>query len=188
MANTITAQKCTLYPVTFTGAVGNLSVSCPGFSDSYIAAGLGASVPGSVTETGIQTILHGDYQFGSGAGGVNNGEAIDIRLTYTMPTTSGITAWAVSPAIQDVTGTLSSNATSGATSDSATTFSNGTTAFTISINSAVQSQYGADTSSSGVLVVYSYSDSATPEPATFSLIGGALLGLGFLGRKKFIRP
>jgi len=29
---------------------------------------------------------------------------------------------------------------------------------------------------------------STPEPATFSLIGGALLGLAFLRRKKLSRP
>jgi hypothetical protein len=31
-------------------------------------------------------------------------------------------------------------------------------------------------------------DTSVPEPATLSLIGGALLGLGVLGRKKFFRP
>jgi hypothetical protein len=33
-----------------------------------------------------------------------------------------------------------------------------------------------------------FSYSAVPEPATFGLIGGALVGLGMLGRKRIVRP
>jgi len=44
------------------------------------------------------------------------------------------------------------------------------------------------TSNGGVETVQGYVNStAVPEPATLSLIGGALLGLGILGRKKFFR-
>jgi hypothetical protein len=37
-------------------------------------------------------------------------------------------------------------------------------------------------------ITYTYTPAGTvPEPATLSLIGGALLGLGVLGRKKLFR-
>jgi hypothetical protein len=41
--------------------------------------------------------------------------------------------------------------------------------------------------SADLYIQYEYS-STTPEPATLSLIGGALLGLGVFARKRFSRP
>jgi hypothetical protein len=56
----------------------------------------------------------------------------------------------------------------------------------VSITSALN--YGpVNASTGGGFVEYDYG-SPTPEPATLSLIGGALLGLGMLGRKRFSRP
>ena len=175
-ASAIATQNCTVFPASFTSGVGSQTVNCMSFAQAWTAAGLGASVPGTVTETGITLEFWADYQFGN-VPGTN-----EVQVNFTP---SGPMTWATAIQTIDVLGAFQSSSDSPPVpyADNALTFTSLSGTFTVGVISSLI-QGGVTTSSGGVQVIYSYTNSAVPEPATISLIGGALLGLGVVLRRK----
>ena len=164
VAGTITTD-CTLFPVTFANGIGGpTNVSCAGFT------------PALGTLIGVTLNLFADYQFGSTG-------ANDIKVSFAVGAPAGVT-WDNAAPIIDVTGGISSTAPLIPVADNATagiTNANFASAFNVGVSSAVVTGSAA-TSSGPVTFTYNYT-SPTPEPATLSMMGLGLLGLGVIGRK-----
>ena len=163
--------QCTLFPVTFTLGVGTTTVSCPG----------APAIPAGASYTDAHLDYFADFQFGSLT--TNN----DVRVIFTPVVTAGSPFTAI-PRTVDVFGVFSSTSTipggippiSLDVLYAATTTAPG--AFTVSVVSSVIT--GSVATSSGAASVYYTYDSGVPEPASFAMIGGGLLALGFAARRR----
>jgi PEP-CTERM motif len=166
-AGTVTSN-CSLFPVQFPNGNTNTpqTVSCPGLNVGAAASGLNS----------VTLNYFVDYQFGST--GTNT-----VSVTFT-PATFGGTTWTTPITTVTSTGGQSSAGiqTGSAAASGGLTLANFASAFNVSIGSSVAPGTVA-TSSGAVSVTYNYKDAA-PEPATISLIGISLIGLGFAARRR----
>jgi hypothetical protein len=157
--------------LTFSRGVGSAqTISCPGFTNSFGATDL----------IGATLELYADYQ-----GGTPN-QTNEVLLAFTIANPGTVT-WTNGSQNIDVLGQYSSSTTLPSTlpvPDLATAgvnFADFASPFTLSVASSVQ-QGAVDASTATVFVTYTYA--TTPEPATMTLFGSALLGIGFFARKR----
>ena len=172
-AGTLTVN-CPLFPTLFGGgSTGSpATANCPGLTPAQQAS-FGAVGLNSVTLN-----YYSDYTFGS--------TPAQVTEVFTPSTFSTVT-WSASSTTIVVNGNLSSSSTTppvpvSVTAASGVSLANFGAAFNVGITSAVTAGT-VGTSSAGVTVTYNYKD-ATPEPATLSLIGLSLAGLGIAVRRR----
>lgn len=168
------ALECQEFPVTFAdGFGGPTTVTCA--APAGVPAG---AIPNSVTLS-----FSADYQFGTGA--VNTVNVTFVPSTAGMP---GGSAWTLPSTTLTVSGGSSSGSplpTAVATLNAAglaSAFANG---FNVAISSTVIA--GAVATSSGAAsVVYDFTPQTTdiPEPATLAMMGGGLLAVGLVARRR----
>jgi PEP-CTERM motif len=173
------------------GAGGPLSEVCGNFATD--GGGTIGTAPGQDTITGIEVWFVADYD-----GGLTPSNQVSVLFG-----TPSVGVWSV-PGVDPcvVTGGGSSTANTcnvysgtvtapgteniGNTDTGATLQTDAATPFSVAVSSVVNS--GTVQNSIGdVIVEYDYSVNASvggvPEPATLSLVGGALLGVGLLRKK-----
>jgi len=166
---------------------GVQSLSCPGIA-----------LPGGTNVFSSQIIISTDY---SGGLGGNTTGANSVKGTWSDPGTNGfslsglpdtLTASNVSPfsnsGAYTQTGSLTQSAanyianTTEVLAQAAAGFSVGVNAFANGANGTTGT---VQTLSNTLQVIYTYdTTSGTPEPASFAMIGGGLLALGFAARRR----
>jgi hypothetical protein len=183
MAGTV-AATCTPFTFPFNGGAGAGTLSCPSF------ASLG--VVGAIDISGATLNLFADYQAG-------NPTTVN-KITDTFNMSSGVTglnagiSWALGTTTSmSVTGSFSSGGSVPASPnpDAASSAVFGTaaslaqwTAFSVGVSSVLNSG-SVTTSSAGATITYNYDTAtSTPEPGSMALLGGGLLAVSLIGRKK----
>ena len=156
------------FPTQFSGGVGNGSVTCPGATQAL--AGLGAT---SLNSAILKYFV--DYTFG--------GASNTVQGVFTAPNTVN---WAVSSTVTSSGGF--SSTTSNPSPLPATNLATNATLVNLASNfnvglAVTVPQGSVGTSSVGVQIMYDYNTPA-PEPATISLIGLSLVGLGVIARRR----
>ncbi len=178
---------------TFSGGTGGpITETCGSFSN--IGGGTIGSAVGQDTITSVEIYLVSDYQVGFTG-------SQSVSVTYGTPSAGSFTVPGVDPCV--VTGASSSSAnTCGSysgtlntpgTEDLVSTLTGAAlqtfaaSNFTDAVSSVVTTG-SVQTSAGDIIVEYDYVvNSGVPEPATFGLVGSALLGLGLISRKRFSR-
>ena len=170
----ILTVNCALFPTQFaSGSTGSpATATCPGLTPVQQAT-FGAIGLNSVTLN-----YYSDFTFGS--------SPAQVTEVFTPSTFSGVT-WSAASTTILVNGNFSSSSTTppvpfAVNAATGVSLANFGSAFTVGITSAVTTGT-VGTSSAGVTVTYNYKD-ATPEPATLSLIGLSLAGLGIAVRRR----
>jgi hypothetical protein len=174
------ANASTLYQFCSPASITTIVNGTPGTGLSVTCGP--SNLPSIDFITGVDLWITQDYSYGSS--GSNT-------LVTTFTPTAGFVG---SPESCSTTGASSSAGSAcsftglpsgveyASTSTGAALQTLGTTGiFTVGISAAVTAGT-INAASAGVMVEYDY-NSPVPEPATFGLIGSALLGLGVLGRK-----
>ncbi len=179
---------------TFTGgaSVSPLSETCGSFGT--IGGGTIGSGIGQDTINSIEIFFVADFATGFGPSNA-------VSVLYGAPSAGSFSVPGVDPCVVTGAGGSSANTcgvystnvnapgttseTSGLTDGALQTFAG--TSFNVAVSSAVTSG-SVQTSTGDVIVEYDYTlNSATPEPATLGLVGGALVGLGLIARKRVVR-
>ncbi len=182
----------TLVTVLFAGLAGAATIgfNCSPFPTAFANGNGGPTDVGCAAPVGVPagSILNSvtvnflaDYQFGSAS------NMVDVTF---VPSTAGMpggSAWTPPSMTLTVIGGNSSPSPlpSGSSSLNAAgiayAFANG---FNVAISSSVVSGQVA-TSSGSAAVVYNYTaPTGVPEPATFAIVGGGLMALGLIARRR----
>jgi hypothetical protein len=181
------AATCTPFYFPFNGGAGSGTLSCPSF------ASLG--VVGAIDISGATLNLYGDYQAGnpttvnkvtetfnmsSGVTGLNAGISWALGTTTSMSETGGSSSGGSVPASPNP------DAASSAAFGTAASLAQWT-AFSVGVSSVVN-QGSVTTSEAGATITYTYdTPTFTPEPGSMALLGGGLLAVSLIGRKKLAR-
>lgn len=178
---------------TFSGGIGGpIAETCGSFST--LGGGTIGGAVGDDTITGVEIWFVADYQ-----GGFGTSNSVDVG--WGAPSAGNFGTPAVNPCV--VTGASNSSTNScgyystdilaPGTTDVASTLTGAALqtfaglSFTTAVSSTVN--FGSVQSSLGdTIVEYDYTvnqETGTPEPTSMVLLGGGLLAVGLIGRKKF---
>jgi hypothetical protein len=170
-ASTIT---CTTSPTQIAGGVGTATLNCPS-----IDAGAGFTIGN------LQLLLASDYINGP----ISTTSGTTVSILYSASANFANHTEAVSGGFSSSGSTTDGNPNVGGGPFLAETINVGTqtlAGFTLTETSSVMSGGPVNASTINAFLVYTPTaiQSGTPEPATLGLMGSALLGLGFLARRK----
>ena len=166
---------CNPRPASFNSGAGSTNVACPSLNSG---GPTGAILLNSVTLSYVDT-----YQFG-GNPGPNS-----VKITFTPDAQGGTLGWNLPSTALTASGgfTVTSTGSGSATLSSGLALSNfASSGFNVGLLSQVTGGT-IGTSSAGVQVTYDYNVTAAsgvPEPATISLIGFSMVGLGVASRRR----
>jgi hypothetical protein len=148
-------------------------------------------VPNGQVLSSATLFYNADYQFGTGPG--NAGQEM-VQVTFAALASGPVTGWNLGTTVLTVTGApgtpASPSSSSGVQSGSALALGlpvAGPQNFSIQVNVSSLTGVGTTvaTSSANVLIDYTTTTpGGVPEPATFGMVGSALVGLGFLARRR----